>query len=97
MKIAEKLTYDPSTNKWIHQKTHDFSGAEKIAKMTAETTNGGIIGENRVIGTVPRALVNEWLKEAGVKWDDTQARQEVFKRKILSGEFDKFRVWKGTF
>ena len=37
------------------------------------------------------------LKEAGVKWDDVEARQQVVKRKILSGEFDKFRVWKGTY
>jgi len=97
MKIAEKLIYDKASNKFIHQKTHDFSGAEKIAKMASMTTQGGVVGESRLIGTIPRALVNEWLKEAGVKWDDVGARQEVVKRKILSGEFDKFRVWKGTY
>lgn len=97
MKIAEKLIYDPVENKFIHKKTHDFTGAEKVAKMASVTTQGGVVGESRLIGTIPRALVNEWLKEAGVSWDDIEARQQVVKRKILSGDFDKFRVWKGTY
>jgi hypothetical protein len=41
-------------------------------------------------------LIAEWMKEAGVDPSDNEARQEIMKRKILSGEFDKFRVWKGT-
>lgn len=97
MKIAEQLIYDPVEKKFIHKKTHDFSGAEKVAKMASMTTQGGVVGESRLIGTIPRALVNEWLKEAGVSWDDIDARQQVVKRKILSGDFDKFRVWKGTY
>ena len=66
MKIAEQLIYDPVEQKFIHKKTHDFSGAEKVAKMASMTTQGGVVGESRLIGTIPRALVNEWLKEAGV-------------------------------
>jgi hypothetical protein len=96
MKIGEKFKFDETTKQYIHQKVHDFTHAEKYAKAVSETT-GGIAGESRLIGTIPRALVNEWLKEAGVTWDDVQARQQVVKRKILSGDFDKFRVWKGTY
>jgi hypothetical protein len=33
----------------------------------------------------------------GIKWGDVEARREVVKKKILSGEFDKLRVWKGTY
>jgi len=57
----------------------------------------GQSGESKLVGTIPLNLIAEWCKEAGVKWNDISARQEVMKRKILSGEFDKFRVWKGTF
>lgn len=96
MKIGEKFHFDDQTKKIVHQKVHDFTHAEKYAKAATQTT-GGIAGESRLIGTIPRALVTEWLKEAGVSWDDTEARQQVVKRKILSGDFDKFRVWKGTY
>lgn len=53
-------------------------------------------GESRFVGEIPTVLIEQWCKEAGVKWEDHAARSEVVKRKILSGEFDKFRSdWRG--
>ena len=51
----------------------------------------------RHVGRVPGAMVSLWLKEAGVKWDDTHAANDVIKRKMLSGEFSAFRNWEGTY
>ena len=96
MKIGEQWHFDQQENKWIQKKTHDFSVGTEYAKKIKET-NGGVIGEGRLVGTIPLALINEWCKEAGISWDDTHAKQEVVKRKILSGEFDKFRVWEGKY
>jgi hypothetical protein len=48
------------------------------------------------VGVIDAALINEWLKEAGISWDDP-ARADVVKRKMLSGDFDKLRVWEGTY
>lgn len=96
MKTGEQWTFDHTENKWIQKKTHDFSYGVDQAKILTET-HGGVVGEHRLVGTVPMALIAEWCKEAGVSWDDETARQEVVKRKILSGEFDKFRVWKGKY
>ena len=50
-----------------------------------------------MIGVVDAALLGEWLKEAGVEWHDTDAKAEVVKRKMLSGDFDKLRVWDKTY
>jgi len=47
-------------------------------------------------GEIPLHIVEMWAKEAGIKWGDP-AMKDVIKRKLLSGDFDKFRVWKGTF
>ena len=58
--------------------------------------NGGVLGESRLAGEIPLHIVETWAKEAGIKWDDP-AMKDVIKRKLLSGDFDKFRVWKGTF
>lgn len=96
MKIGEQWHYDETEKKWIQRKTYDWSYGVEKAKQIADT-NGGVVGESRLVGTIPLALITEWCKEAGVKWDDNKARQEVVKRKILSGEFDKFRVWKGRY
>lgn len=81
--------------KLIHKKTHDFDPAIRHAKMLRDAGKQEF-GESKLVGTIPLALVGEWLKEAGIAWDDP-ARDDVIKRKILSGEFDQLRVWKGTY
>lgn len=43
------------------------------------------------------AALGKELYDLLSKRDDVHARGEVVKRKILSGEFDKLRVWKGTY
>ena len=43
------------------------------------------------------ALLSVWLKEAGVSWSDTGAVKEVLKRKLMSNEFAKLRVWEGSY
>lgn len=96
MKIAEKIHYDHSNDKVVIQKTHDVNPEMHRAEML-RSAGLGQKGESRLVGTIPLHLIAEWCKEAGVKWDDQQARQDVVKRKILSGEFDKFRVWKGSY
>ena len=42
-------------------------------------------------------LVAQWIKEAGLEWSDKQATQDLIRKKMLSGDFDKFRIWKGTY
>ena len=96
MKIGEQVLFDHSDNKVVIKKTHDVSPEMHRAQMLREA-GCGQSGESRLVGSIPINLIAEWCKEAGVKWGDTAARAEVVKRKILSGEFDKFRVWKGTY
>jgi len=96
MKIGEQVLFDHSDNKVVVKKTHDISPEMHRAQMLREA-GCGQTGESRLVGSIPVNLIAEWCKEAGVKWSDTAARAEVVKRKILSGEFDKFRVWKGTY
>jgi hypothetical protein len=49
------------------------------------------------VGFLDGAVLAAWLKEAGVEWSDTEAAKEVVKRKMMSGEFAKFRVWEGSY
>jgi len=80
----------------IVQKTYDNDVHIDKARMLREA-GVGQTGESRLVGTIPMHIVAEWMKEAGLSWDDNEAKKDVIKRKMLSGDFDKFRVWKGTY
>ncbi len=92
-KVSEKWVQEG--DKLIHIKKQDWTPNLEHAKMLRDA-GCAEFGDSRLVGTVDAALINEWLKEAGISWDDP-ARSDVIKRKMLSGEFDKLRVWKGTY
>ena len=96
MKIGEQILYDNVEDKVIIKKTHDMNPEMHRAQMLREAGIGQK-GDHRLVGSIPLNLIAQWCKEAGVSWDDVNGRQEVMRRKIMSGEFDKFRVWKGKF
>ena len=94
MKVGEKFI-DNHDGTFVVQRQFNnepyLNRVEKIREL-----NGGILGESRLAGEIPLHIVETWAKEAGIKWSDP-AMKDVIKRKLLSGDFDKFRVWKGTF
>lgn len=95
MKIGEKF-HDDEGSKFVIEEIHDFTPTvENVAKI--RQFSDGRMGESRHVGRIPGKLFYEWLKEAGVSPTDTQAAQEVLKRKLMGGEFSAFRVWEGTF
>lgn len=82
--------------KLIHQRTLDAQpNLDRVQLLKEAPLNP--IEDSWLVGSVPLLLVTEWLKEAGVKWDDREAVQEVLQKKLLDGEFSKFRVREGTF
>jgi len=93
-KVSENISFEHD-NMVIKQR-HDVSQALKDAQM-AKDAGVGMSGENRLAGFLDGAVLGAWLKEAGVSWSDTEAAKEVVKRKMMSGEFSKFRVWEGSF
>ena len=93
-KVSEKISFEHD-NMVIKQR-HDVSQALKDAQV-ARDAGVGMSGENRLAGFLDGAVLATWLKEAGVAWSDTEAAKEVVKRKMMSGEFAKFRVWEGSY
>lgn len=94
MKIAEKIF--EQDGKIVHQRTNDYTGEIEQVKRIREA-DLGVHGDNKLVGRIPAALIYDWCKEAGVKMEDTHAVGEIIKKKMLSGEFDAFRVWKGRY
>ena len=95
-KIKETVHHDTKQGKIIVESTYDNNPAlERVEQLNKAKV--GLTGENRLVGSIPIHIIKMWCTEAGIKWSDIEARKEVVKRKILSGDFDKLRVWKGTF
>ena len=94
MQIREQVHFDEKG--MIVRKTHDATPTlDALGRIKAAGL--GQTGESRHVGRVPGAMIAAWLKEAGVRWDDRQARDEVIKRKMMSGEFAAFRNWQGAY
>lgn len=94
-KIKETVTFDD--DKMIIKSTFDGSKMLKDAQYAREVTENSFGSDYKHVGNVDMALLNVWLKEAGVKWTDTQAVKDVLKRKLMSNEFRNLRVWEGSY
>ena len=92
-KISEQITF--SDDQMIIKQTHDGTQMLKDAQYARERTENSFGSDYKHVGNVDMALVNVWLKEAGVAWTDTQAVKDVIKRKLMSNEYSGLRVWEG--
>jgi hypothetical protein len=94
-KISESVTFDDDA--MIIKKTHNADIMLRDAQRGRELSPNAFGSDYKHIGNIDMALANIWLKEAGVSWEDTNAVNDVLKRKLMSNEFQKLRVWEGTF
>jgi hypothetical protein len=96
MKIGEKVHHEDGGNTLIVEKIYD--NQDTIDQVAAIKSAGlGQTGEQRLVGRIPINVLADWIKDAGLKWHDTDAVNDLIKRKMLSGDFDKLRVWKGSY
>lgn len=93
MLISERLIHDD--DKLIHVRTHDFQPVIDRVQVMRDADKA-VQGDNWFLGSVPLAMVTDWLAEAGVSWDDSAAVQDVIKRKLMSGDFARLRVHEGN-
>lgn len=96
MKINEKFI-DGDGSTFHVKKTFDPNPTLKSVQQARELTQHDPRSEYRHVARIPGWLVGEWCKEAGIRWDDVHARNEVVKKKLLSGEYNDFRNWTGTY
>ena len=94
-KINESVKIED--DKLIIKKTHDATAALKDAAHAREVTKNAFASDYKHVGNIDMAMLNIWLKEAGVAWTDTQAVKDVIKRKLMSSEFSNLRVWEGSY
>lgn len=92
-KIGESVTFDG--DQMIIKKTYDGGQALRDAAYAREVTQNSFGSDYKHVGNIDMAMLNVWLKEAGVAWNDTAAVKEIIKKKLTSNEFSGLRVWEG--
>ena len=66
------------------------------AVRVARDVPGTPMSDSWHIATLPTVLIEKWLIEEGLQLSDREAVRDMIKRKLLSGEFNAFRVHEGT-
>lgn len=79
----------------ITEETHDIS-AEMHRIRQLKDAHGGVVGESWHVGSIPFPVLETWLREAGVSFTDQKAVEDVIKRNLQNGEFEKLRIKDGT-
>lgn len=94
MLLSEKAEYDDTSHTLRLIQKHD---AQPVLDSVKLLRQGDVGKDSRHVGRVPFHIIEMWLQEAGVSFDDREAVQQVMDRKLMSGEFNAFRVWQGTY
>lgn len=87
-------SWSEEDGKLVHKRTVliDLDRAQMLKDAPAQP-----VSDSWHVGTIPLIVMEQWFKEAGVSWDDRPACQEVIRKKLLDGDFSKFRVKEGRF
>jgi hypothetical protein len=97
-KIKDELLYDNQYDRVIHKQTFDDTAEMDRIDQIKKTHGVNEFGSDyKLVGSIPAHLIPLWCKEAGVDMSDAHAVSEVMKKKLMSGEFDKLRIWKGKY
>jgi len=93
-KISENITFN-ADDQMIIKRTYDANQMLLDAEYARQHSPNAFGSDYKLAAEIDMAFVDLWLKEAGVKWTDTQAVKDVIKKKLMSNEFQKLRVWEG--
>jgi len=96
MKLNEQWDYDPFEDRLTVKQTHDPTPTiDSVKDLKARGVEG--FSDHKHVGRVPTFLIEDWLKEEGVSFQDQEKVKEVVHRRLLSGEFNALRPWTGTY
>lgn len=70
---------------------------ERAAALRSAGKTTAFGGDAWHIADIDIRVMDMIIKEAGLKWNDTEAVQDLIKKKLLDGSLSKFRVHEGTY
>ena len=95
MKIKERSFLDGTS--LITQTTWNPEPALKRARQVRDGKPVWQVPEGQHIATVPRFLLERWMEEDGVKYDDHAALDEMLARRLNSSDYLHLRTGQGLY
>lgn len=83
--------------KLVYHKQTDPTAALESARLLRGAPAAAPMADSVHVARLDAHVVEMWVKEAGLKWDDREAVRDLIKRKLMDGDNAAFRVWQGTF
>lgn len=80
----------------FHKRTDPTPVLESAAALRANETSLPL-ADSVHVARLDAHVVEMWVKEAGLKWDDRQAVRDLIRRKLMDSDNAAFRVWQGNF
>jgi len=94
MKIKEKVS--EHDGKLIVEKQYDNTAYLDRAKQLRDSGIGVSKDKEKwLVGTVPMHMLEQWMKDENVAWDDAAGRQRVILKYLNDPNFKKLRVKEG--
>ena len=99
MKIGQKIHFHDSDGTMVVETIHDNAPYLESVKQLKAQGIDAMAGNSdcKLVGRVPMYLLAQWIKEAGLKWEQGEEVKDLIRQKMLSGDFSKLRVWQGSY
>lgn len=83
--------------KLVYHKQTDPTPVLENVKQLRDASVQAPLSDSVHVARLDAHVVEMWVKEAGLKWDDRSAVRDLIKRKLLDSDNAAFRVWQGTY
>jgi hypothetical protein len=94
--IVEKVKFDRAQDKVIVERVQDVDPYLKDIKQKKENYKGAIDGVGHYVGTIPGIIIERYLKECGVSYEEFCKDDTHVKRILQDPDYKRFRVWEGN-
>lgn len=90
----KKRFFEQDGNLVYHKQSDPTAVVESAKALNRSGATG--FDDNWHLARVPMHLLEQWIKQSGIRFDDRQAIQDMLKKKLLDGDFKDLRVHEGT-
>lgn len=91
--MAERFFFEGDN--LVYHKQTDPTATLELVRMQRDAALDH--GDSWHVGTLDKHVLELWMKEAGIKWSDSDAVTELVRKKLMDSENAAFRVHEGTF
>lgn len=92
------LVEDAANDRLLIQRQFDSQGAvDELARIRQVTDGRSKTGEMYYVGSIPPAVIEEYLIRKGVTYHDFLADPAHIRSIMLDSDYKDLRVWQGTY